>query len=1053
MDTTRPKLELVVGMPGCGKSQRCIDAFLARPENTAIVVPGSAEADALVKRIPTDSPAQIHLGSIFTWEGFCRTLTEAGPAGWCPTAKRDLRVGLIARAAQREISEGDYFGKVSALSGFHRKFADFHDELAAAGFTPETLEQAAGEVEDRAADRLFQTRITEICRIGSVFRTSLERLRNQAPAHCHIGAVEAIGSGASLQWDAVWFDGFRAPTEGQFATIEALIERAVRVHLTLTWSTGREELFRGADWARAAALKRFVVNETDLGQANLRARSDSLRLLSTHLFGDPPTADATAYDTVTIFDAPSVYAEVEQVARQCRRLTASGEFRFGEIALLIRDWNTYTIVIENLFGRFEVPYVWEREEPLERSPVIRAVSQAARLALGDWQRSEVEVALASSFSAVPRGQMLGICRSAARTRVVEGYEVWRRFLGGSENAARFPEAVAFLTKLASWRETALRQPVSMEAFSKLLTDFIESVGYDVSAVAPAAPNSIAESCALTAAFAVIDTMKHLERAEPTQPDSAAKHFAAVCAAWSEATYRTVQPRGDAVRVLDAGRPGGSAPRVAFVMGISEGAFPRRINEEPFLRDDERRLLSEVSGLRLVNSKDRAAEERELFYLAVTLPTERLYLSYPRADDNSDSIPALYLQEVREALPDNCLATQEFTLAEVAPSLEDAVTERDRLLSLAASYGRSGAAPEVDDATQMRFAAWCALPPAPTLVSEEAKSAAKWAGRPVSVTELETMGRCPFQHLARYTMGLHAPRTAVTRADQGRVVHGALHRYFVSLSPGEQDDAETMAQRLRAEIDAVLESGLPDAANWESQLLRFFADELLSGLARREQQYREKHGLTPAMFELGFGMHEIPADPDIPIEVRPHLDPRSSSAPLNVALLTGENLRVCGTIDRVDLSEDERFGLAIDYKLRGAEDIEDASLKGGLQMPMYVIALKSLFGYEWVAPAYDSLIGERRHRLISTDLPEPYKAVIIPIEGETAIKQKGPTPVQNFLDDALGRVRAIAAEMKAAVVNPRPEQERCSRCAYADLCRTNLLNHHDGAQTDAGPFGI
>ena len=80
-------------------------------------------------------------------------------------------------------------------------------------------------------------------------------------------------------------------------------------------------------------------------------------------------------------------------------------------------------------------------------------------------------------------------------------------------------------------------------------------------------------------------------------------------------------------------------KVAAVMGLTERVFPRRITEDPFLRDEERAALRRLARVDLEEQKGRADDERFLFYLAVTAPSERLILSYPRSADESDTLPS------------------------------------------------------------------------------------------------------------------------------------------------------------------------------------------------------------------------------------------------------------------------------------------------------------------------------------------------------------------------------------------------------------------------------
>jgi len=56
----------------------------------------------------------------------------------------------------------------------------------------------------------------------------------------------------------------------------------------------------------------------------------------------------------------------------------------------------------------------------------------------------------------------------------------------------------------------------------------------------------------------------------------------------------------------------------------------------------------VDGGHLEEQRLRADDERFLFYLAATAPTERLIFTFPRAAHENDTLPSFFLDEVRAA---------------------------------------------------------------------------------------------------------------------------------------------------------------------------------------------------------------------------------------------------------------------------------------------------------------------------------------------------------------------------------------------------------------------
>src|SRR5262249_5837181 len=86
---------------------------------------------------------------------------------------------------------------------------------------------------------------------------------------------------------------------------------------------------------------------------------------------------------------------------------------------------------------------------------------------------------------------------------------------------------------------------------------------------------------------------------------------------------------------------------AFVPGLAERLFPRKIVEEPIILD---RFRSKLSG-DLTTNVQRVARERQALALAVGAAERRLYLSYPRVDleQARPRVPSFYaLEAIRAA---------------------------------------------------------------------------------------------------------------------------------------------------------------------------------------------------------------------------------------------------------------------------------------------------------------------------------------------------------------------------------------------------------------------
>src|SRR6185295_10888224 len=77
---------------------------------------------------------------------------------------------------------------------------------------------------------------------------------------------------------------------------------------------------------------------------------------------------------------------------------------------------------------------------------------------------------------------------------------------------------------------------------------------------------------------------------------------------------------------------GRTVRALFLLGMNEKIFPRYVREDPFLRDRQRALLESTLGYKIDEKLAGHEEELLLFELLSHSATNRLYLSYQRADE-------------------------------------------------------------------------------------------------------------------------------------------------------------------------------------------------------------------------------------------------------------------------------------------------------------------------------------------------------------------------------------------------------------------------------------
>jgi RecB family exonuclease len=507
--------------------------------------------------------------------------------------------------------------------------------------------------------------------------------------------------------------------------------------------------------------------------------------------------------------------------------------------------------------------------------------------------------------------------------------------------------------------------------------------------------------------------------------------------WERVPLEPLEGGGVHVGALDA--MAGLPFRVVAIPGLVEGGYPGVFTPDPFLLDEERRhfesdslpALSKsadpppstpsrsrsrkasgpaqlslpwegpvevappatgsqatstggmatssqpTSTVALPTSQDRLLEARRLFHRALSQATERLILSYPRADARTgrERLPSLFFAAAASTLAGRPLAAVELErlVVEDDPDrlpLEDAVDagERDRFRLRRDETAATAVAAGSSFFRQSRLASQARWSPRLTrydgLVVGDGDEAVRArldpldAKYPVSASRLATYARCGYLYMLQNVLHLQpAPepeeRRRIEPLERGDLFHRVAERYLRELRDrGELPVRDTAPARARlAEMaeEALdgLVAGTPPRFTllWQREKRKFH--ETVRAWLEREAAAAAKS--TPLHFELSFGMGSAPDGEE------PH-DPD----PLEIDLGDGRTLRVSGRIDRIDRRED---GLVLrDYKTGRAPRDDGGVFRGGkqLQIPFYVLAAAKLLPGERVVDAFlDYVDGGRQ----------------------------------------------------------------------------------------------
>ena len=967
------KLRFVLGRAGAGKTRRCLDEVRAKlkesPDGPPLVllVPEQATFTteyALLKDAGISGTMRAQALS-FRRLAF-RVMQETGGTALVPIGENGKNM-LLFKLIHRHADRLRLFAGSAGQRGFVEKLNELLTEMKRYGVTPDGLDRLVEEAAIASPDGLLARKLHDIRLLYAELESALAgRYLDAEDGLSHL----ARGFGASgLASAEIWVDGFHGFTPAEYAALDALIRSARCVTVTLTLDRpygpgeqpGELDLFRPT--AETYIKLRELAERADVPVETVVLRPDPsprwadspmLAHLERHYGTRTPMAAPDAWFDpehpncgLVIRAAANRRAEVDAAARDILRRVQEDGLRWRDIAVMVRNLSEYADLIEQTFSDYGIPFFLDQKSAIHHHPLVEFIRSALETVTMGWRhdavircvKTELLTGPDSGFDRTDLDRLENYVLAAG----IDGRrwldpDSWRPLVRDpleDEPGSAVEEDPDGFRRVLQCRERivgplerfgrALARAKDVRAMCAALYDLLDAVGaadrLEAWSAEDAENGEVLRSRAhrqlWDGVMHLLDQLVELAGEERMPADL----FAGMVETGLDSLrLGSVPPSIDQVLVgsLDRSRTGGV--RVAYLLGANEGVLPMRSREDGVLTERERERL-EDGGIRLAPGiRRRLLDERFLIYVALTMPSRTLWISYAVADEEGKGLYASELiRQVKLLFPKLAVATETGE-----PDPEGGAEEHlrhvrrpDRALSLLVGQLRrlrqGGALPELWRDVYNWFAGrpeW--QDRLRTVVSSlryrnEAPQLLPLTARRLygdrllaSVSRMERFTACPFQHFAAYGLKLEERRVYRLEApDVGQLFHAALSRLANAFGErlGEASPEE-IAQAVSDIVDSLVPR-LQSRILMSSSRYGYIARRLKQTLIRTASALAEhaRRGVfTPVGLEIDFG-------------------PGGKLPPLVLPAGPGRSVEVVGRIDRVDAAETDDGLLLriIDYK--------------------------------------------------------------------------------------------------------------------------------------------
>ena len=960
-------LQFILGTPGSGKSrclfQKIIEESMQHPEqNFLIIVPEQFSMQTqteLVRLHPRGGILNIDVLSLNRLA--YRIFDEIG-ADTRELLEESGKSIVLRRISLEKKKEMPYLGRHLKQPGSISEIKSVLSELMQYAVTPEALLTGSASVSPE-----LRIKLQDIAALLSDYRAYCrEHFMNAEEVPTYLARL--IGRSAFLRNCTVAFDGFTGCTPVQLPVLRELLTHARNVYVTAaidrTWAKGpgrdsdlylmsRAVMRSLEDLAAEVRIPVLPPVFIEDGPESRLARSPELRFLEKHIFRNRRALYEGKADAIRIASAENPHEEVRSAARRIRRMIREKGFRYRDIAVIAGDLASYGDLIRRIFPEYGIPFFVDEKRTVLHHPYIEFLRAAMQIITEGWSAGAVFRLLRTGLTdleqeAVDRLEnyvlALGI-RSRAKWS-----ETWTLHYKGQDekeflllNGLR-EQVLALLAPV----HDAFTAPGST-ASDKTKALYLLSVGCDVQIKLAAEEEKLREDGQLSLAGEYAQIYAIVMRLFDKMADILGEHVisardyrALFESALTETRIGIIPPTGDQVTIGDVERSRLGEIKALLFIGVNDGVVPHPARTNGILTEADRTVLESL-GIRLAPlPPEELLQQRFYLYLALTKPSEALFLSCSRTDPNGAALkPSFLLRTVSRLFPH--LETEH----EGKTSVREIETPLDGLHELPLILAETLSEDERTDYLELYRSLVLHDPDNPgCAMLAEAASARKPADHigeknalalygtslKGSVTRLERFASCAFSHFAAYGLRL-SERAEFTYSgmDRGNVLHEALENYACKVRqsgrlwqdlPSEEREllADTCIENAAATYSGRL---LHDSAGMEYELVR------LKRMMRRTVEVltlQLSHGdFIPSGFEVDFRENDFLS-----------LEEQDPSRRISMILN--------GKIDRIDICETDSSVLVkiIDYKSgTTAFDLSQVYYGLQLQLVLYLRAAMNL----------------------------------------------------------------------------------------------------------------
>lgn len=642
---------------------------------------------------------------------------------------------------------------------------------------------------------------------------------------------------------------------------------------------------------------------------------------------------------IKIISCGNNFDECEFISLEIKRLLREEGYRFSDFAVISRD-DSYKKIIETVFDKYNIPIFNDNKAPLASKPVFLYINSIFDILLKGFTKENIIKFLKSGLTKY----------SFEECCIIENYlNLWnissKEFCGedfkfhpkgfvekfSEKDAAQlniinkikneiFLDISSFKEDISSENAVDISKKLYEFLVKNNIAQYIEKKVYEYET---AGFSDLAEE--YTQVFnMIINILEQISMILNDKPVSIEEYYNYFTILANSYDIGKIPTSIDEVFYSNVEKAKTINKKCVFLIGMNQGVFPKIYNNSSLLSDNEKEGLKN-SGFDLGDSeKEKSFKEKFLFYDIITIPEEKLYITYPSVTLLGEKLlRSSYVNSVLECVKgidiiDISVFKDDFKIQDEQSACVNINILKDRnfpenylliekkkeLIKSADNFDVTGRL----DVNSPGF-----------LIDKEDLN--------FSSSQYETYVKCPFSYFMRYMMRINPlPDTNFGQRVIGNFIHNGLEYFFKELKNKNISLKETNEETINKILESFFEFYTKEVLYLnESVRTAFLYENIINILKKIIANLKEEFlccEFEPLEFELKIGDN-------------------CDIKPLKIQLENGKYLKFIGSVDRVDkfVKNGTSYIRIIDYKTGNKEfKLKDVYNGINIQMLIYLFSI-------------------------------------------------------------------------------------------------------------------